>query len=99
MKTNFHSRSPSIIRVLTVLVIIGALGMVSLSATATTVAVTFSPTVLTDQAADIEQNNVYTWISALFSTGYTATAVIPAGSGTVYYTANLEMPPFLSGRK
>jgi len=51
MKTNFHSHKPSIIRVLIVLVIIGALSMVSLSATATTVAVTFSPTTLTDQAA------------------------------------------------
>jgi len=88
----FHSRSRSIIKVLTVLVIIGALGMVSLSATATTVAVTFSPTVLTDQAADIEQNNVYTWISSLFTTGYTASAVIPSGQGTVYYTANLTAP-------
>jgi len=88
----FHSRNASIIKVLTVLVIIGALGMVSLSATATTVAVTFSPTTLTDQAADIEQNNVYTWISSLFTTGYTASAVIPSGQGTVYYTANLNAP-------
>jgi len=88
----FHSRNPSIVKVLTVLVIIGALGMVSLSATATTVAVTFSPTTLTDQAADIEQNNVYTWISSLFTTGYTASAVIPSGQGTVYYTANLNAP-------
>jgi len=87
---SFHSTKA--IRVIIAVALIAALSFVNLSATATTVAVTFSPTMLTGQAADIEQNNVYTWISALFSTGYTATAVIPAGQGTVYYTANLNAP-------
>lgn len=41
------------------------------------------------QAVDIEQNNVYSWIGSLFTTGYTATATIPSGTGTVYYTADL----------
>ncbi len=64
------------------------IGAVPLSATATTTSAPSAPT-FSGQAADIEQSNVYTWISSLFSTGYTATATIPSGTGTIYYTADL----------
>ncbi len=42
-----------------------------------------------DQAADIEQGTVYTWISTLFSTGYTATAAIPSGNALIQYSPDL----------
>ena len=73
-------------------VFIVVLMMLGTFATATTVAVSFSPTSQSGQAADIEQGTVYTWISSLFSTGYQAKAVIPSGQGTIYYTANLTAP-------
>ena len=63
------------------------IGAVPLSASATSTAP--SAPSFSGQAADIEQNNVYTWISSLFTTGYTTTAAIPSGTGTVYYTADL----------
>lgn len=70
--------------------IIGILviGAIPLSASAASSTAPSAPS-FSGQAADIEQNNVYTWISTLFTTGYTATASIPAGSGTVYYTPDL----------
>lgn len=58
------------------------------SASATATAPPSVPT-YSGQAVDIEQNNVYSWIGSLFTTGYTATATIPSGTGTVYYTADL----------
>jgi hypothetical protein len=79
-------------RVTVPVVFIVILMMLGTFATATTVAVSFSPTNQSGQAADIEQGTVYTWISSLFSTGYQAKAVIPSGQGTIYYTANLTAP-------
>ena len=64
-----------------------AVGAIPLSASAVSTAP--SAPSFSDQAADIEQGNVYTWISTLFTTGYTATASIPSGTGTVYYTPDL----------
>ena len=63
------------------------IGAVPISASAASTAP--SAPSFSGQAADIEQGNVYTWISTLFTTGYTATASIPSGTGTVYYTADL----------
>ena len=51
-----------------------------------------SSTTVNGQAADIMQNNIYTWIGPLFSTGYKGTAEIPSGIGKVQYTANLLAP-------
>ena len=59
---------------------------IPLSASAT------SSTTVNGQAVDIMQNNVYTWIGPMFSTGYKGTAEIPSGVGKVQYTANLLAP-------
>lgn len=74
-----------------VIALVLALAIVPVIATANTVAVSFSPTSLSGQAVDIEQNNVYTY-AKLFSTGYTGSAVIPNGTGLIAYTANLTAP-------
>ena len=70
-------------RVTVPVVFIVILMMLGTFATATTVAVSFSPTNQSGQAADIEQGTVYTWISSLFSTGYQAKAVIPSGHSSL----------------
>ena len=89
---HFRGNNLSIVRRTLAVTVVATLIFISVNATATTVAVPFSPTYLTGQAADIEQNTVYTWTSSLFSTGYQTTAVIPSGQGTIYYTANLTAP-------
>ena len=42
-----------------------------------------------NQAMDIEQNNVYTYIGGPFTTGYSDTASIPSGNALIQYAADL----------
>ena len=63
------------------------IGAVPISASAASTAP--SAPSFSGQAADIEQGNVYTWISSLFTTGYTTTATIPSGTALIQYTPSL----------